>query len=293
MTKVARFSCTHAHPVQGNEHSLFHIHIVLFFGVEFFTRYSMTTLAFLHMLNNGRREPGKMASGDVRLTHTSFCPKCRKFCKNVLQLKCLHVPIIRVSMAVSTCLNARWRLTAVYTAKSYLDYDLNRVKIEYFCARKHAHLFNSSQSVLFRHCIPRHAVRLLLESWRQIWCMLPSTKFYCEGVSPNGTCLKDFQETVPRGRHNQAPHHKNLNWLLFEEALALFQATFRQQTPKPFYLLPTPVTFQQRIYLTLMTMKRDEEEQINKSSGLLTPSPFFPTLVELNTLIQMILNLNN
>lgn len=63
----------------------------------------------------------------------------------------------------------------------------------------------------------------------------PFTDFYCDAVSPNGMCLKDFQQKMPRGRHNQAQHHKNLKLIPPEEVQT--QATTRKQTPKSLQLL--------------------------------------------------------
>lgn len=47
----------------------------------------------------------------------------------------------------------------------------------------------------------------------------PLTDFYCNGASPNGMCLKDFQQKMPRGRHNQARHHKNHPYLFLQNRL--------------------------------------------------------------------------
>lgn len=112
----------------------------------------------------------------------------------------------------------------------------------------------------------------------------PFNDFYC--VSPNGMCLKDFQQKMPRGRHNQALHHKNHTYLFLQNNLLLkqppeskvsnlYNCTQIQQHPDCF--MSSGILFEP--WLNSHCNKVRSEEKINKSSVSLVPLHFPRTLL--------------
>lgn len=111
----------------------------------------------------------------------------------------------------------------------------------------------------------------------------PFTDFYCNGVLPNGMCLKDFQQKMPRGHHNQAQHHKNHPYIPTttrsqssshrKKSHIFTSLQLHTNTAESRLLKSSGILFEPQ--LNSHNYKVRSEEQINKSSVSLIPL-YFP-----------------